>query len=322
MCSSRRSSASFASEEMASSRMSFSSRDSMGITASMTLWSPRRPSARTTTGSDCGGVVPSISMSRGTARLLPISASASTARSLTHQSLSLVASMRCPTARSSLVWLRISTAARRMSSSWSPTSCSTASTTFGPADLAERIRGAAAHPPVVVGNRFEKLLDRLGVADFVEHFHRGAARVFVFVLEHRDQVLDGLRIVGADDDVDGLVLHVDFRVAQQHAHLFDLDRAVHLGERAQRGGTHQLVGVLELLLQRALDLGLREARQDVDDVQARDRVFAVQAADQLRQVVVGGELAEDAEQAPPFRWLPACRRRPGFRAPKGASDAR
>ena len=117
-----------------------------------------------------------------------------------------------------------------------------------PADLAERIRGAAAHPPVVIGNRFEKLLDRLGVADFVEHFHRGAAGVLVLVLEHRDQVLDRIRIVGADDDVDGLVLHVDFRIAQQRADLFDFDRSVHLGERAQRGGPHQLVGVLELLL--------------------------------------------------------------------------
>ncbi len=167
---------------------------------------------------------------------------------------------------------------------------------FRAADLAERVGGARAHPPVVVGHGFEQVFHRLRVADFVEHFDGGAARVLVFVLEHGDQVLDGLRIVGANHDVDGLVLHVDFRIAQQRAHLFDLDRAVHLGERAQGGGTHQLVGVLELLLQRALNLGLGEARQDVDDVQARHGIFAVQAADEFGQVVVGGELAQDAEQ--------------------------
>ena len=66
------------------------------------------------------------------ARLLPISASASTARSLTHQSASRVAWISESTARSSLVWFRISMAARRMSSSLSRTSCSTASMTFGP----------------------------------------------------------------------------------------------------------------------------------------------------------------------------------------------
>ena len=71
---------------------------------------------------------------------------------------------------------------------------------------------------------------------------------------------------------------------------------LHAGQRGQGGGAHQLVGVLELLLQRARHFGLREARQDVDDVQARDRVLAVQAADQLGQVVVGGQLAQDAEQ--------------------------
>ena len=42
-------------------------------------------------------------MRRGSAFLLPISASASTARSLTHQSVSRVAWIRLSTARSSLV---------------------------------------------------------------------------------------------------------------------------------------------------------------------------------------------------------------------------
>ncbi len=79
------------------------------------LVSPTLPMARTTVGSDFGSAPCSISMKRGRALALPISASASTARSLTHQSLSRVASISCATARSSLVWLRISMAARRMS---------------------------------------------------------------------------------------------------------------------------------------------------------------------------------------------------------------
>ena len=65
---------------------------------------------------------------------------------------------------------------------------------------------------------------------------------------------------------------------------------------AERGGADQLVGVLQLLLQGARHFRLREARQDIDDVQARDRVLAVQASDQLGQIVVGGQLAQDAEQ--------------------------
>ena len=54
------------------------------------------------------------------------------ARSLTHQSGSLVASIRYETARSSRVRFRISIAVRRSSSSLSLTSSSTASTTRGP----------------------------------------------------------------------------------------------------------------------------------------------------------------------------------------------
>jgi hypothetical protein len=50
--------------------------------------------ARTTTGTARALPARSISYMRGTARLLPISASASIARSLTHQSASLVASIR------------------------------------------------------------------------------------------------------------------------------------------------------------------------------------------------------------------------------------
>ena len=195
----RRSSASFASAEMASSAdFLFVAREHRqhGVDDLVIAEAAERAHHHRQRSRRRGGRASRCS--RGTARLLPISASASTARSLTHQSLSRVASMRCPTARSSLVWLRISMAARRMSSSWSRTSCSTASTTLRAADLAERVGGAAAHPPVVVVRRASSSsLHRLGVADFVEHFHGRAARVFVLVLEHRDQVLDGLRIVGA-----------------------------------------------------------------------------------------------------------------------------
>jgi len=86
------------------------------------------------------------------------------------------------------------------------------------------------------------------------------------------------------------------RIAQKLAHRFDFDGTVHLGKSRKRRRAHQLVGVLELLLQCALDLRGREARQDVDDMQARHRVFAIQATDQLGQVVFGGDLAQDAKQ--------------------------
>ncbi len=98
----------------------------------MLFWSPNLPTARITVGSDLASQLPSISMKRGKALLLPISARASTARSHTHQSLSLVASISCATARSSLVWFRISMAARRMSWFSSLMRASTASTTRGP----------------------------------------------------------------------------------------------------------------------------------------------------------------------------------------------
>ena len=79
----------------------------------------------------------SISTSAGTHFVLPISPSASTARSRTHQSLSWVAPMSDVTARSSFIALRISIAARRMVSSSSLISSSTASTTRGPPILAK-----------------------------------------------------------------------------------------------------------------------------------------------------------------------------------------
>ncbi len=146
-CSARCASLTRANAWMTSMRISFSGRVSSGSNSSTMRASPSLPTACTTMGMARGGEVCSISVSRGSARLLPMSASASTARSLTHQSGSLVASIRLLTARSSLVWFRISIAARRMLSSRSRTSSSTASMTLGPPIL-PRHRRATAHPPV------------------------------------------------------------------------------------------------------------------------------------------------------------------------------
>ena len=52
---------------------------------------------------------------------------------------------------------------------------------LGAADLAERVAGAAAHPPVVVLDGREQVLHRLGVADLVQDLDRRAARVLVLV---------------------------------------------------------------------------------------------------------------------------------------------
>jgi HEAT repeat protein len=63
------------------------------------------------------------------------------------------------------------------------------------------IRGAAAHPPVAVLERLQQELDRLGVADLVQHLDRRAPRVLVLVFEHRDQVTDRLGVIGLDDEI-------------------------------------------------------------------------------------------------------------------------
>ena len=78
------------------------------------------------------GFFPSIDSSFGRALGLPIAANASTALSRTHQSSSSVALIRCSTADSSFVALRISIAVRRISSSLSLINATTALTTLGP----------------------------------------------------------------------------------------------------------------------------------------------------------------------------------------------
>ncbi len=87
------SSARRASADMPSTRMSVSLWSSDCKTPSVAEASPILPSARTTVGTDLGFDF-SISSSRGTAFLLPMDPSASTARSQTHQSWSRVASIR------------------------------------------------------------------------------------------------------------------------------------------------------------------------------------------------------------------------------------
>ena len=129
--------------------------------------------------------------------------------------------------------------------------------------------------------RLQQVLDVVRGAEMVQHFHGGAARVLVLVLQHLDEVLDRVRVVGPDDDVDGVVLHFDLGIAQQLADALDVDRAVHRCRAVSAAARISLFGSLQLRLQRALHAAVVEARQDVDDVHARDRILALDAADQL-----------------------------------------
>ncbi len=79
---------------MTSSRTSLEPLASSGSRRGMVVALPSLPMARTTVGSERSSPPLSRSSSVGSARGLPISASASTARSRTHQSLSRVASIR------------------------------------------------------------------------------------------------------------------------------------------------------------------------------------------------------------------------------------
>ena len=61
-------------------------------------------------------------------------------------------------------------------------------------------------------------------------------------------------MIGMDDDVDRLVLHLDFRIAQHAAKQGHVERPVHPGERREGGGANELAVVLELLLHGLLHL--------------------------------------------------------------------
>ncbi len=164
------------------------------------------------------------------------------------------------------------------------------------ADLAERVRGAAADPPVGVADRLQQVLDRALVADDVQHLDRRAARALGLVLQHLDQVADGVRVLAAAQELDRGVLDVDVGVAQQRRDHRGIHLAAAVGDGAQRRRAHQLVRVLERALQRGAHLGRVEAGEQGDDVRARDGVLAVDARDQFVHGVRVHQLARDPEQ--------------------------
>ena len=165
------------------------------------------------------------------------------------------------------------------------------------ADLAERIGGARAHPPVVVLDDLQQLLDVARRAEMIQHLDGGAPRVLVLVLQHLDEVLHRVRILGAHHDVDRAVLRLrgPDRAAAGMTGPTAM-RAVHLRQRVERRLADHLVRIAQLRLDRRRDIRPVEARQDVDDVHARDRVLALDAAGQLGDRRLVRQLADDAEQ--------------------------
>ena len=71
---------------------------------------------------------------------------------------------------------------------------------------------ARAHPPVVVLDGPEEVLDRVRVTDFVQDLDGRPSRVLGLVFQGRDKILDSVGMVDLDDHVDGLVLHLEIRV--------------------------------------------------------------------------------------------------------------
>jgi hypothetical protein len=64
----------------------------------------------------------------------------------------------------------------------------------------------------------------------------------------------------------------------------------------QRRAADHLVGVGDLRLQCALHFGLVEARQNVDDMQPRNGILALQPPEQFRHCRLVGRLGDDAKQ--------------------------
>ena len=102
------------------------------------------------------------------------------------------------------------------------------------ADLTEGVGRPRAHPPVAVGDDLEQVFHGFRGADGVQHLDRRASRVLVFVLEHFDQVFDGVRVFRVHDHVHGLVLHLDLGIAQHAAQQCNVELALHAGEGGQR----------------------------------------------------------------------------------------
>ncbi len=130
----------------------------------------------------------------------------------------------------------------------------------------------------------------------VQHLDGGAARVLVLVLQDLHQVLHRIRVVRAHDDVDRTVRDFEIRIAQELADGADLNRAVHLRERVERGLANHLVRVAKLRFDRGGNIRPVEAREDIDDVHSRNGVLSLDAARELRDRALVRELADDAKE--------------------------
>ena len=106
----------------------------------------------------------------------------------------------------------------------------------------------------------------------------------------------GLRVIDLDQKVDGLILHVDFRITQQLTDGFDVSRAAQTRQRGQGRTADHLVAVLQLFQQSLAYRRGVEAAEQVDDVQADQRIFALQAAAQFRHQFLSGHFADQTEQ--------------------------
>ena len=165
----------------------------------------------------------------------------------------------------------------------------------GAADFGERIAGARAHPPVVVFDRGQQVLDRVRIAYLVENLDGGTPRVFRLVLQRIDQILDGVRMICVDQDVDRLVLHVEVRIRQHVRHLVDIDIAAAGGQSGQRRAAHHLVWILELHLKGIGDFRFVELGQQVHQVHLDDRIFAAHARDQIGHHIRFNNLFDNLE---------------------------
>jgi len=145
------------------------------------------------------------------------------------------------------------------------------------ADSCQGIRRPRADPPVFVGDGLEQMLDVVGRPDLIENLHSRPSRKFILGLESRDEILGGIRMIELDDDVHGLIHDIDVRVEQETADQFDADGAVELGQPHECRLAHQLVVVLELFLEYAVDIFGVEPRDDVDQVHLDDGIFPVHA---------------------------------------------
>ena len=130
----------------------------------------------------------------------------------------------------------------------------------------------------------------------IQHLDSRAPRVFVFIFQHIDEILDRFRIVDFYDQIDHFVLHVEFRVPEHAAEHFHIERAIHLAERYQARRADKLALVGQLLLQRLGDPRGVETSQQVDDLDARDRVVAVDAQKQIINRGIVHDLADNPEQ--------------------------